>query len=120
MLTIEKGFLATHGVDCGDEEVCKELSVDGIGEILPLDKSFDIILIRWLITADNQPLQIQNLHTSEKFSCPEKKSSLIVALDLFSIAYDPAGVRFGGQLANEPHLVQVYLSRPKGLLVNLR
>lgn len=70
MLTIEKGFLATHGVDCGDEEVCKELSVDGIGEIFPLDKSFDIILIR-LITADNQPLQIQNLHSSSS----KKKSN---------------------------------------------
>lgn len=46
MLTIEKGFLATHGVDCGDEEVCKELSVEGIGEILPLDKSFDILIAR--------------------------------------------------------------------------
>lgn len=45
MLTIEKGFLATHGVDCGEEEVCRELSVEGDGEILPRDKSFDILIV---------------------------------------------------------------------------
>lgn len=45
MLTMEKGFLAMHGVDWGEEEVCRELSVEGVGEILPLDKSFDILVV---------------------------------------------------------------------------
>lgn len=83
MLTMEKGFLETHGVDWGEEEVCRELSVEGVGEILPRDKSFDI-LIFWR-SCRNHYVDRETKTKQKQFGPPQncRKSSdlLLFTLD---------------------------------------